>query len=510
MSQHFDLHTHTSLKTMLGGTDNNNRKDCWTIVKSQFLDALSGGILGSQGSLSQLQQGNVKIAVTALYSLEQAFAKNWLLKSVITKIEKDLSKKYLQAIANGKLSPYKNLLEELEHIKNAAQIQPDVKVVHSNFDIDQDKINLVIATEGMHCFQNTYDTSNKDAVINDIKNNFKEFIKQNRILYTGLTHLTRAPVCTHTYAMKMLKDKEFIPQGEGLTQAAKEIIDICYSTRGLNDKRTLIDIKHMGIVSRIQFYQYRAQQGYTNIPIVASHIAVTGRSLNNIKIQKPKPSARYADTFEVVHRRSFSDISFTIDPSPPEDIDFNPWSLNLYDEEIIYIIESGGIMGLILDARVLGVPYTVSTDAGEGIEYFSKESCNYLKANNHFNEKLIDENPEDEIIIDISKMESIGVAHLFANLMHIVKTYYKKYEATADKFKAWDHICIGSDSDGLIATINGYLDASYFDNLKAELMDIFDRAREGKLKKYFGNLSNDILLSKVFNSNGTKFLERNL
>ena len=510
MSQHFDLHTHTSLKTMLGATDNTKRKSCWTIVNSKFLDGLSGGIIGSQSSLRQMREGNVKIAVTALYSLEQAFAKNWLLKKVITKIEKDLSKKYLESIADDRMSPYKNLTEELDHIKNASKDIDEVKVVRSNEEIDDTKINLVIATEGLHCFQNSYSIANPQQVINDIKNNFTEFIQLNRVLYTGLTHLTRGLICTHTYAMKMLKDKEFIPQGEGLTLAAKEMIDICYSGVGLGNKRTFIDIKHMGIVSRMQLYKYRSQKGYTNIPIVASHIAVTGRSFNNIKIQKPKASTKFADTVEVTHRRSYSNISFTIDPSPPEDIDFNPWSLNLYDEEIIHIIESGGIMGLILDARVLGAPYTVSEDPGEGIEYFSKESCDYLRVNNHFNEKLVGEPDQESIILEIAKKEAIGVAHLFANLMHIIKTCFDKYSESDKKLKAWDHVCIGSDSNGLIATIHGYLDASDFEILKGELSDLFDTAREGVLKKCFRTLPNEILLSKLFYSNGAKFLEKHL
>ncbi len=308
MNVNFDLHTHTSLKTMLGGMDNTSRKSCWEMVDSKFLDLLSGGALGSQSSLKQMKDGNVKIAVTALYSLEQAFAKNWLLKTVITRIEKDLNKKYLEAIANDKVSPFKNIQEELVHIRDAAKVISDVKVVSSNDEIEENKINLVLSIEGLHCFQNTYNTNDRNKLVKDITVNLKEFINNNRVLYIGLTHLTQNHICTHTYAMKLLKDKEFLPRGEGLTQEAKNIIDICYSPTGYNNKSTLIDIKHMGIVSRIQFYKYRAEKGYTNIPIVASHIAVTGRSFNNIKVQKPKLS-KHTGIYEVTHRESVSEIT---------------------------------------------------------------------------------------------------------------------------------------------------------------------------------------------------------
>lgn len=507
----FDLHTHTSLKTMLGGIDSANRKSCWDIIKSEAIDLFTGDILKSQSSLSQLKKGKVKIAVTALYSLEKAFAENALLLKWGPRLVDDLSRDYLTSIKDYKLSPFKNINDELNHILAAVnERSEEVQVVNNLNEIRNNKINLILATEGLHCFQNSYKTSNKNKTIENIKANFNEFIKTHRVLYTGLTHLTRGLICTHTYAMKMLKGDEFIPNGGGLTQTAKEIIDICYGNSGYNGKKTFIDIKHMSIVSRIQFYAYRSQKGYSNIPIVASHIAVTGRSFNNIKIVSNELINNPENTIEVKHHKSYANLSYSVDNSDEIRIDFNPWSLNLYDEEIIQIIESGGILGLILDKRVLGHTLPVSEDVIEGPEYFSKESFDYLRANNHFNisDKQDDEN--SEIIIDIIKSSNIGIAHLFANIIHIVKTFYNKYAETDLKLKAWDHICIGSDSDGLISTINGYVDASDFQKIKGELSEIIEKAREGELQKYFGTLNTNNILSKVFYSNGEKFIENHL
>lgn len=511
MSTFFDLHTHISLKTMLGGTNSETRNSCWKIVKSKALDPLSGSILGSQSSLTQLKKGNVKIAVTALYSLEQAFANNWILKDVLPIIEKDLNKKYLESISKNKLSPYQNLNDELAHIQNAIfEKSKEVQIVYNLNDINKNKINLILATEGLHCFQNSYDTSNKEQTQEDIKSNFQNFIKSNRILYTGLTHLTRGPICTHTYAMKMLKGTEFIPEGGGLTQVAMHIIDHCYSGIGYNGKKTFIDIKHMGIVSRMQFYEYRKQKGYSNIPIVASHIAVTGSSFNNIRIVSSNPSNLYENAVEVEHHKSYSNISYKVDNSNSFIIDFNPWSLNLYDEEIIEIIDSGGILGLIFDKRVLGHTISVSDNSIEGIEYFSKECYDYLVSNNHFNQLSEHEEPEEIIQIDIIKSSNIGIAHLFVNMMHIVKTIYNKYTNTDMKFKAWDHICIGTDSDGLISTINGYSDSSDFEAIKGELFEIIKKVRKSELNKYFGTLDTEILLNKIFYTNGAKFIDKHL
>ena len=33
---------------------------------------------------------------------------------------------------------------------------------------------------------------------------------------------------------------------------------------------------------------------------------------------------------------------------------FNPWTINLFDEDILEIVESSGMIGIIMDERVLG------------------------------------------------------------------------------------------------------------------------------------------------------------
>ncbi|KXK43149.1 MAG: hypothetical protein UZ11_BCD004000883 [Bacteroidetes bacterium OLB11] len=75
--KNFDLHTHVSLKVMLGGHSNNNRKDCWKEVRSKFIDALTGGAINSQSSFNQMQKGEVSVAIAILYSLEYAFTKKF-------------------------------------------------------------------------------------------------------------------------------------------------------------------------------------------------------------------------------------------------------------------------------------------------------------------------------------------------------------------------------------------------------------------------------------------------
>lgn len=503
----FDLHTHISLKVMLGGTSNDNRNDCWAEISSPILDIVSGGILGSQSSLTQMKSGGVKLAIAPLYSLEHAFSKNFLLADFIPKIEKQLSKSLLQKIKNDEISPFELLKQELELI--IASQKNAMKIVYDVHDFDIDKINIVLACEGPHNFQNKYIGKN-DILVQDILINFKSFITQNRVLYTGMAHLTRNPICTHSYAMKLIADKQFVPEGGGLTDAAKQMIDICYSGR-YNGKHTLIDIKHMSLAARLQFYNYRDQKGYNHIPIVASHMACTGMSCNNIKIFKPKNAEKYSNVIELKYHKSYSDVVFKYTNSPQlEYVAFNPWGLNLYNEEIYKIIDSNGIIGVILDLRVLGAKgKNFGNTSPEGIEYMSLACYTYLKNQNRLNiqtKEDIEEEEEEEIEFD-SIVAGKDAMHFFANILHIVKVYFDRYQS----LKAWDHICVGSDSDGLIQPIDDYESAADYGTLKAELIAIFDAERKReKFKKYFGLLSSIDLAERIFYTNGTRFINNNL
>ena len=64
---------------------------------------------------------------------------------------------------------------------------------------------------------------------------------------------------------------------------------------------------------------------------------------------KKLPIEKYKKT-----RRGFTKVSYKKPKGHVEGTLFNPISINLYNEDIKEIIQSNGLMGLILDERILG------------------------------------------------------------------------------------------------------------------------------------------------------------
>ena len=88
-----------------------------------------------------------------------------------------------------------------------------------------------------------------------------------------------------------------------------------------NGKRILIDVKHMNRRSRMQYYEYIKNRGY-DIPIIASHAAVTGQA-----------SPGQDSVLGKVKHLFASD------------------SINFYDDELVEMERSNGLFGIQLDER---------------------------------------------------------------------------------------------------------------------------------------------------------------
>lgn len=104
----------------------------------------------------------------------------------------------------------------------------------------------------------------------------------------------------------------------------------------------------MSAYSRIDFYRFRANNNLNQYPIVASHVGIAGLSFSEI--------GKYSKWRRTVHRRSRIElvkVKYT-HRRPAGRILLNPWTLNLYDEDIFEILKSRGLIGIMFDRGRLG------------------------------------------------------------------------------------------------------------------------------------------------------------
>ncbi|MEY4134249.1 MAG: hypothetical protein RL386_599 [Bacteroidota bacterium] len=487
MGTFFDFHFHPSLKSILSEDKPAERESCWKTYEQGAV------IFRSQSSLEQSWRGGVRLGVAALYVLERAFTSSFLIEHlapIITPLDRDMLRLPQQT------DSLKRLQAEIAHLKAAAQKSPGegmaMQVIRKISEYDPQKINLVLAIEGSHCLD-LFDTK--------IEDNLRR-LKQGpeRFLYLNLTHLSRFPTCTQAYGIKLVRGHEqFRPLGNGISALGYQIIDISYD-RQIGGYPLFIDIKHMSLQSRKHFYEYRKIKGYDNIPIIASHMGCTGISWKPeiIKSYVEKKIVQ-SDTVEVKYTKPKGKGG----PLRSKTM-FNPWSINLYNEEISIILDSGGLIGLNMDKRILGAKEICG-------EFFCPEEYSIL-----FDEPLPRSlglrGVEEGALFEEPGFESgpyernkalHHLRHLCNHILHIVEVGGPR---------AWKQICIGSDFDGLIDPINGCISQAEFPPLEAEMVSMLQRMiREAKRNNPGFDYEEGNLQARVrdilFN-NGVRFLQK--
>ncbi len=255
-----------------------------------------------------------------------------------------------------------------------------------------------------------------------------------------------------------------------LTIGRKVISALLDPNNTIHEKPTYIDIKHMDIQAREEYYHLKdsLEKVYDiQIPIIASHVAVSGESLpiawatglnplydryselrNPLKFykkqQRDKQDLCWKTVTHHLRGRAFNPFANINEETAGW---FYPWSFNMYDEEISRIHCSKGIMGIMLDNRQLGSNMKKYTKA-----YKKNTREKFLRAiagsNGH---KSFDEYWELE--------------PLMRNMMYIAEHCGPK--------SCWDHVALGSDFDGLIEPLKVATSARQYPDLKQKLTDYF-------------------------------------
>lgn len=445
---YFDLHLHPAFKTFLSSSREAGRPSCWTSIKVDILlDELLGDIFDSQSSLSQLHQGQASVVVGALYAMERPFAGLAVLQRVAGLVP-EVDEHFLRAIAKGAYSYSDLIRQELTHLHLSKQAADGriIAIIERAADIQPGQLNVILALEGGHCL---FDADDQGALAN------LQALKMNgpRMLYLTLAHLVDNGLCTHAYGMKLVKDDVFYPKRQGLTAAGKDIIREAIQDSPTS-RRILIDVKHMSLQSRLQYYQLR-QEEFPAVPILASHVAATGVSYTDAPVRKA--------------RRKGKHIRVRYDRPPGlHGTSFNPWSINLYDEEIALIVQSGGLIGVSLDQRILGF-------GNPGVEVFSTEEYKLLRPDEEPTPvgDMDEDEPAPEFEADrqLARMAETDFAEpqlLHPHIRYLCNQILHMVQVGGPN--TWNCLCIGSDFDGIINAVNVCKSAAAYPQLERLLI----------------------------------------
>lgn len=534
MKPFFDFHTHTFLKTHLNKEKIEEAATPFLEMDVKIpLDIDEWGfndIVDSQASFSQIALGGGHLIIVALYPLEHAYTKSTFVK-LLKKLTPDLNRQLLKNIEEQKISYWDLLLRELSHaLKYESESQRVVdgagngsdfkyKIINSMAEYDPaspNTIHVVLSVEGGHAFYDNPAILSQD--IEAIKERIAEFktptAQRPRLFHVNLAHHAQNRFTNHAHAIpidcagKGGTDRlgGYNPTEHGLTAEGKEFIRRCLQQEN-GEKRILIDLKHLSLKARQDYYQL-VKDEFPDTPLIATHMGVTGfssKSFHYVKEGELTPIVRgiteYSDNrcYKVHYEQLFA---FELNR---DRVCFNPWSINLYDEEIVKIVESGptgGLIGLVMDERILGK--TKSITNYHAPELFSKvrrgmpalldaPAC----VNGHLQQVGLDDDIL-EINTDPRNAHPNGLYYFLNNWLHIIKI---------GGDKAWKSVCVGSDYDGLINALDVAPKANFMTSFRNRLTQ--ELPLVAGLKEVQLPASAEDLVGALLFDNACDFLKKN-
>lgn len=454
----FDFHLHPTLKSLFSEQTATTQKfSPWERLRKETIPLALRWcsefeyIIQSQSNLRQLLINDCNLVGIALYIPERRFIDN----SLVSQGAQSSLNVYLQDQKIQQLiqcNPYKQLMDDdWITLTNAQQfgvtdlkVKPISKAADYN-EADNNTLHVVFTVEGCHVLMDQLGVYNKQTIMN----NLDDLCSRVSVLSINLTHIEQSSICNHAFGMQFVDHIDFIPRGNRMSADGKAIARHCY------DKGVMLDVKHMSLAARLQLYQLRNNGSLgTNLqPIVATHVGFTGISVQQIP-DYILDYKRYSNGRYTMLLQGKPVKYYTKEASPC----FNASSINLYDEDIIEILKSGGIIGISLDKRILG--YQQYDPKSEHLYPTEKEYVSYDEedlfiptqpgaeiGNAFLNEDCIDWEEVYNGGVVYPKLGEYHLRHFMAHIVHVV-TVARAHGY--DVNRALKQICIGSDMDGMI------------------------------------------------------------
>ena len=357
-TQFIDLHCHPAMKPFgksfnrTAGQNPANRKNkasIWHYDPPTFIDKVANISLSitkfTQADFTTLSYGGAHIICASLYPLEKGFVLNKLGDN----LPSDLMKNLVMGIGKKRIDYLQQMPDYFTDLENIYTYYKQLdgksiplegqkgryKLVSSFDEIEEDEQNhsntiyVILTIEGANVFNSGLQSMGKQADEAEVLANIDK-VKQwdHKLLFISLTHHFYNELCGHAKSMEGISAR-VSNQLEGLHTGFtplgwKVLAKLLDNT---DQRRILIDIKHLSPESRNEYYSYldeHMQEG--EIPLIVSHGAVNGfRSYGQQVVDNPATSGKFMDA-----------------------------DINFFDDELIRIAHSGGIFGIQLDERRLG------------------------------------------------------------------------------------------------------------------------------------------------------------
>ncbi|WP_123947388.1 amidohydrolase family protein [Chryseobacterium pennae] len=542
MKNIFDFHFHLLFKHLISKKDTGRlplSSNFKTKGVMSIIDEFMGNAFDSQSSPGMVKSSSLGYGVTALMAMEYAFAENinGFFKG-FSSSKLPINWDFIDRVKNRETTYFDLLKEEIGYYQsNYAMLENDFKIkfISRKKPSDEDIFNnqqytyLAFSVEGAHNFSNakirdTATATNPEKCYREIQND-----EENVDIFSiNLVHLSEIPeqhMCGFAQALNgtaqiAFRSEDFIPKsGFGISDKGKDFIRTVF----LHSNPSLIDIKHMSVFSRHKFYQFREELGSEHpetlrLPIISSHTGFTFSSIKDFLEQK-----NYRSDFRYVQGKTICEIQSKNQSIGKTDfllnnkLFSNPWTINLFDEEILEIMKSNGLIGISMDQRILGAAKSMMD--GSRPDYFKDpEAIPLYEWRKWFKEGTFD---LKEAFTTESKTDR-EVRHIYllcAHILYAVRLGYSEMNWVGER-SPWDHICIGSDYDGLINPINPYDDVTSLGKLRNDLLvylPIVDKRLEPlKEIRVFKNKNSEPIeesylvqcVDKFLSENGKNFLKR--
>jgi microsomal dipeptidase-like Zn-dependent dipeptidase len=342
-----DFHCHPNLKSYGHSFAQNTsplfkRSNPWHYQPPDVIDKITNSITGlsrfSQADFTTMSRGNVRVALISLYPFEKGFFISGSLNgpvaariaNLITSIGykrirhlqthtdyfTDLMNEYNFLKKSQKQFEYKQKKYSWSFASNWNKIQDILK--------NENQIAVIPTIEGAHVFNTGLEKYGRKSLETEVLNNVTK-VKQWDCppFFITLAHNFNNELCGHARSLEQLGPlvNQFDNINNGFSKLGIKVLHSLLSTE--NGKRIYIDVKHMSLKSRKEYYNILSYDYNNKVPVFVSHGAVTGTG--------------WLGNNNILYSKNI----------------FSSSNINFFDEEIIYVAKTNGAFSLQFDSNRL-------------------------------------------------------------------------------------------------------------------------------------------------------------